>query len=75
MNLIESKGKIVLGELKADFINILERDVQFLSKHNLMDYSLLVAVEKFTSHEDDELYFHDLRELVLNKHKYIFNDK
>lgn len=46
-----SGEKIELGADKERFMETLKADVEFLEKHKLMDYSLLVAIHEY---EDDE---------------------
>lgn len=45
LDLISSGVQFPLGEVRSTLLRVLERDVLFLRKHSLMDYSLLVAVE------------------------------
>ena len=42
LDLIEDGCKLQLGTKKDAFIKQIEKDAQFLAKHNIMDYSLLV---------------------------------
>ena len=48
LDLISSGVLFPLGEVRSTLLRVLERDVLFLRKHSLMDYSLLVAVEAQT---------------------------
>jgi len=46
LDLIQSDMKLQLGPRSKRFVlDALQRDVGFLSRHGLMDYSLLIAVE------------------------------
>jgi 1-phosphatidylinositol-4-phosphate 5-kinase len=48
LDLMSSGVLFPLGEVRSTLLRVLERDVLFLRKHSLMDYSLLVAVEAQT---------------------------
>jgi hypothetical protein len=51
LNLLESNTKLGLGPARPVVLHALQRDVNFLKRHRLMDYSLLIAVERNpTSH-------------------------
>ena len=46
--------KLSLAEINQELIKTIKRDVRFLKKHNLIDYSLLVAVERTDQKFDQE---------------------
>mmetsp|Transcript_23422 Transcript_23422/g.35091 ORF Transcript_23422/g.35091 Transcript_23422/m.35091 type:complete len:341 (+) Transcript_23422:45-1067(+) len=54
----------VSADQKLEIMQILERDVQFLQRHQLMDYSLLVAVEKGSVEEAPAL--------ITDKNKWLY---
>eukprot|EP01147_Barroeca_monosierra_P001093 gene1093-4321_t len=48
----EAGERLFLGEETETFLSMLQADVSFLAKHNLMDYSLLVAIHECTAEVD-----------------------
>lgn len=62
LDLIESGKSFTLGSAKELLLQVLERDVAFLSRHGFMDYSLLIAETSFLDQK--------LTNRILNMSKY-----
>ena len=73
-------GFVNLGnELTKHLLGVVKKDVDFLSSHGIMDYSLLLAIEKFERKENENTFERsnsdDVGHLMSRRHCFINGDR
>ena len=77
-------GFVDLGnDLRKHLLSVIKKDVDFLSSHGIMDYSLLLAIEKIEIKKnrsafestDAEIQSNDVGYLMSRKHCFINGDR